>query len=138
MNIVVDTSVWSLVLRRKQIDESLIHVIAFKSCIDGGANIHLLGIVLQELLDGLKSEKDQARLLKYLTPFPFLPASKETHIQAALLRNECRRKGIQASPADFLISASCIENGFPLLTCDDDFKLIAKYSDLVLFDHNCL
>lgn len=134
MNIIVDTSVWSLVLRRKQIDESLIHVIAFKSCINSGVNVHLSGIVLQELLDGLKSEKDFARLLTYLAPFPFLITSRETHIQAAQLRNKCRKKGVQASPADFLIASSCIENGFPLLTSDDDFKHIAQYSDLVLFN----
>lgn len=133
MNLIVDTSVWSLVLRRTKIDHENQHVKIFKNCLQNGDNIHLLGNILQELLDGLSRETDQNRLLKTLTPFPLIKPERDDYIQAARLRNLCRKKGIQASPVDFLISATCAKRGYPLLTSDQDFFRIAKHCDLHLF-----
>lgn len=132
MNIVVDTSVWSLVLRRKQVDEKDPHVVLFQGHVERGDCIHLVGNVLQELLDGVSTIPDFDRLIKLLTPFPLLSMNRETFILASRLRNDCRRRGVQASPADFLISACCIENGFPLLSSDQDFAWISKHSKLTL------
>ena len=132
MNLVVDTSVWSLVLRRRRVDEADPFVVAFRSRVDRGDGIHLVGPVLQELLDGVASDVDFDRLTKLLHPFPLLPATRETYVSASRLRNLCRRKGVQASPVDFLIAAICVENGYPLLTSDRDFSLIAAHCDLIL------
>ena len=93
----------------------------------------LLGSILQELLDGVKSSRDFQRLSGVLEPFPLLELSRDTYVEAAQLRNICRSKGVQASPIDFLISAACVEYGFPLLTADRDFTHIAKHSDLMVF-----
>ncbi|MBI2336248.1 MAG: PIN domain-containing protein [Deltaproteobacteria bacterium] len=132
MNIIVDTSVWSLVLRRNHVDEHNPYVIAFRSHLEKGDCFFLLGSILQELLDGIKSEHSFEYLVKLLKPFPLVPISRETYILAARLRNQLRKKGVQASPVDFLISAASIEHEYPLLTADHDFLLIAKYCSLSL------
>jgi predicted nucleic acid-binding protein len=132
VKIVVDTSVWSLVLRRQAVDERHAHVQAFRACVEAGHELSLLGPVLQELLDGLCSTQQFSRLLSVLQPFPLVPIQRETYVLAARLRNECRKEGVQASPTDFLIASACIDSGFPLLTADQDFKRIAGCTQLVL------
>lgn len=132
MNLVVDTSVWSLVLRRPQVDEADPFVRAFRAHVEAGDGIFLVGNVLQELLDGVRAPKDFDRLLRVLDPFPLLPLEREAYVAAAELRQSCRVKGIQAGAIDCLIAAACIQHGFPLLTADRDFQHIAKHSDLVV------
>ena len=134
MNIVVDTSVWSLVLRRPHVDETHPYVTAFRHYIQNGTCIHLVGNILQELLDGVKSSSGFERLVKAMEPFPLVSAERTTYILASKLRNHCRSKGIQASPGDFSIAAACIEKGFPLLTSDGDFASIAKHSELIILE----
>jgi hypothetical protein len=132
VNIVIDTSVWSLVLRRDRVDERQEHVRTFRACIEAGHGLFLLGPILQELLDGLRSPKQFARLLSVLEPFPLAPLGGETYILAARMCNDCRKKGIQAGQTDFLIAAACVESGYPLLTADQDFHRIAACTELVL------
>ena len=132
MNLIVDTSVWSLVLRRKQVDENNPYVLAFRKNVESGHCIHLVGNVLQELLDGVKKKRDFDRLISLLEPFPLVETTRKTWIFAAELRNRCRAKGLQASPVDFLITAACIENSYPLLTSDGDFLLISRHCDLII------
>lgn len=131
MGIVVDTSVWSLVLRRGQVDESHFHVRAFREAAEQG-EVFLLGPVLQELLDGVKQASHFEKLLQILEPFPIVSPERKTYVEASRLRNLCRSKGIQASPVDFFIAASCIEKHHDLLTTDQDFERIARHSKLEL------
>lgn len=132
MNLVVDTSVWSLVLRRPRVEESHPLVREFRAHIEAGDGLFLIGNILQELLDGLRSKKDFDRLNGLMKPFPLLLLERDTYVSAAKLRQRCRSKGIQIGPIDSLIATACIEHGFPLLTADRDFRHIAKHSDLVV------
>lgn len=132
MNIVVDTSVWSLVLRRGRVDEADRWVKTFRSCVEIGHYIFLLGPILQELLTGVKTSRDFNRVLKALRPFPLLPLERETFVLAAQISSHCRRRGVQASHIDYLIAAACVENACPLLTADRDFTRIAERSELVV------
>lgn len=132
MNLVVDTSVWSLVLRRPLVDENNPYVRAFRAHIEADDGIFLTGNILQELLDGLRRKKDVDRMVRLLDPFPLMPLERGTYSAAAALRQRCRSKGIQAGAIDCLIAAACIEHGYPLLTADRDFLYIAKHSELVV------
>lgn len=132
MNLVVDTSVWSLVLRRPRVDESHPLVRAFRAHVHANDGLFLIGNILQELLDGLRNKKDVDRLRGLLEPFPLLPLERETYVAAAKLRQHCQSKGIQVGPIDCLIASACIEHGFPLLTNDRDFGHIARHADLVV------
>ena len=132
MNLVVDTSVWSLILRRPRVDETHPLVRAFRAHLQADDGIVLIGTILQELLDGLRDKKDFDRLKRLLDPFPLLPLERANYVAAAALRQHCRTKGVQVTAGDCLIAAACIEHGFPLLTADRDFSHIAKHSELAL------
>lgn len=131
MNLVVDTSVWSLVLRRPRVDEDDPHVRVFRWHLESGDRVFLIRNILQELLDGLRSTKQFDRLLDLLDPYPLLELDRATYVAAARLRSVCRSKGVNAGPADFLIAAACCQHGFPLLTADKDFVRIAGHCDLI-------
>jgi predicted nucleic acid-binding protein len=133
VNLVVDTSVWSLVLRRPRVDDSDIHVQTFRAHLESNNRLFLIGNILQELLDGLRSTKQFDRLVQLLEPFPLLELDRSTYIAAARLRTTCRTKGVLAGPIDFLIAAACCQYGYPLLTSDQDFSRIAKHCDLIVF-----
>jgi predicted nucleic acid-binding protein len=132
VNLVVDTSVWSLILRRPKIEEDNPFVQAFCDHLTAEDGIFLIGNILQELLDGLRSPHQFQRLIHFLEPFPLLKLSRATYVEAARLRSHCRGKGIQGGPVDFLIAFACIEHGFPLLTADPDFLRIARHSESVV------
>ena len=131
MNLVVDTSVWSLVLRRPRVDEDDPHVRTFRWHLESGDGLFVVGNILQELLDGLRSTKQFDRLLTLMDPYPLLDLDRQTYVAAARLQSVCRSKGINAGPIDFLIAAACSQHGFPLLTADKDFVRIASHCDLV-------
>lgn len=131
MNLVVDTSVWSLVLRRPRVNENDSHVRAFRWHLESGDGLFVVGNILQELLDGLRSTKQFDRLLTLMDPYPLLDLDRQTYVAAARLQSVCRSKGVNAGPIDFLIAAACSQHGFPLLTADKDFVRIAGYCDLV-------
>ena len=132
MNLVVDTSVWSLILRRPQVEVDNSFVQAFRRHLTAEDGLFLIGNILQELLGGLRSQSQFQRLKRSLEPFPLLVPNRTTYIEAARLRTAFRGKGVQTGPVDCLIAAVCIEQGFPLLTADRDFLRISQDSELVV------
>ena len=132
VNLVVDTSVWSLILRRPQVEVDNPFVRTFHRHLTVQDGLFLIGTILQELLDGLRSRRQFQRLKRSLEPFPLLVPNRTTHIEATPLRTASREKGIQAGPVHCLIAAVCIEQGFPLLTANRDFLRIAHDSELVI------
>jgi predicted nucleic acid-binding protein len=132
VNLVVDTSVWSLLLRRKNHDHNHPLVQKLKSCLEQQDGIFLVGTILQEILDSVRNEEQFIKLTEYFSVFPLLEVDRQDYVEASRLRNHCRSKGVQAGPADFLIAAACIRWAYPLLTADGDFILIANHSRLTL------
>lgn len=127
----VDTSVWSLALRRDSpADHSAVGILR-KALLEGDTVV-ITGIVLQELLQGFHGPKDQARIIERLQALPFLNPARDTYVQAAALRNQCRRKGVQLGTIDALIAQLCIEHGLALLTTDQDFVHAARFVPLRL------
>lgn len=131
MSLFVDTSVWSLALRRDTPPAHAAVTRLRKALLDGDTLV-ITGIVLQELLQGFHGPKAQARILERLQVLPFLNPTRDTHIQAAMLRNACRRKGVQLGTIDALIAQLCIEHDLPLLTADNDFVHAARFVPLRL------
>jgi predicted nucleic acid-binding protein len=130
VNLVVDTSVWSRFLRRRKTNDDDPFVVRLRYHLEGRDCIHLIGPILQELLDGVKERKHFDLLRDYLAPFPLVEMTREDFVEASLVRNLCRSNGVQASPTDFLICAVCIRRNYPLLTADRDFTHISAYCDI--------
>jgi predicted nucleic acid-binding protein len=94
----------------------------------------LPGIVLQEALSGLRTEKAFRDLRsKLLGAFTILPASVEDHLEAARLRNRCAGKGLNVSGLDCLIAATALSGAHELFTADADFEAIRSVSSLRLY-----
>ena len=127
----VDTSVWSLALRRDAPPDQA-PVDMLRQALLDGETIVITGIVLQELLQGFHGPKDQARIIERMQALPLLEPSRDTHIHAARLRNTCRRRGVQLGTIDALIAQLCIEHDLVLLTTDNDFVHAARFVPLRL------
>lgn len=132
MSLFVDTSVWSLLLRRDQPHDSP-QVRALVGAIESGDRIVSTGLILQELLQGFSGPKARLQIIEHFTAFPLLTPDREDHIAAAELRNQCRRRGVQAGTIDALIAQLCIRYELKLLTIDSDFEHIAKHAALTLW-----
>jgi len=134
MKILVDTSVWSLALRR-QTGVVNPEAIALKTIIEQGEDIYLLVIILQEVLQGIRNPKDFSVLKDYLEAFLLIELLREDYIKAAELRNHLMKKGTQVSTIDALIASTAISYGCYLFTTDKDFEHIAQYSKLKLYKY---
>jgi predicted nucleic acid-binding protein len=124
VNIIVDTSVWSLALRRRRAPVSP-HVQELAELISEG-RAAMLGPVRQELLSGLSAAEQYEKLRAHLREFPDLTLEPEDYEEAASYFNVCRTKGIQGSNTDFLICAAATRRRLGVLTADGDFSSFAK------------
>jgi predicted nucleic acid-binding protein len=130
VNVFVDTSVWSLAFRRDA--PSAPEVDQLQRCLAGGDTVVSTGLVLQELLQGFRGPKAADRIIQRFSLLPTLLPELDDHIEAARLRNHCRRKGVQVGTIDALIAQLCIRYDLLLLTRDDDFQHMARHTPLTL------
>jgi hypothetical protein len=132
MRILIDTSIWSFALRR-QLEFKSPESITLRTLIEQGEDIYLLGIILQEVLQGIKNPKDVHALKDYFEAFQLLELTREDYIKAAELVNRLMKKGKQIGTIDALIASAAISYSCYLFTADKDFEHIAQHSSLKLF-----
>lgn len=131
MRYLVDTSVWSLSLRRAVKSDSK-EVQVLERLLKEEEGVYLTGFILQEILQGIKHVEQFQKIKDALSCLPLLIPSADDHIFAAEIFNKCMSKGVIASTIDFLITSLAIRNEFALLTTDKDFSHIARHTDLKL------
>lgn len=129
MSLFVDTSVWSLALRRDAPPEAPV-VRMLVRAIESGDTLMTTGLVLQELLQGFAGPKARAQILDRFSAVPLLVPDREDHIRASELRNLCRRAGVQVGTIDALLAQLCIRHGLTMLSTDNDFNRIARHCAL--------
>lgn len=121
--ILVDTSVWIDFLRGTNSPQRrLLHRL-----IEDEEDICLTEIILTEILQGIKEDKDFKRVKDHLQEFPiYQPKGIDTYLNAAGIYRECRKKGKTVrKTVDCIIAAVCMENNLLLLHKDSDFNQIA-------------
>ena len=124
MNVLVDTSVWSLALRRRRLMQAP-ETLELAELVKEG-RVSLLGPVRQELLSGIVDEKQYTVLRDHLRAFPDIELDPADYEEAATFFNRCRARGVQGSNTDFLICAVAARRQLGILTTDDDFRHFAK------------
>ena len=129
MSTFVDTSVWSLALRRDAPDLSP-EVARLRRALRGDELVFTTGLVLQELLQGFHGPRAREAIVDHFAAFPFLRPDREDHIAAAELRNDCRRRGLQIGTVDALLAQLAIRFELTMLTTDADFRRIAEHHPL--------
>lgn len=134
MQVLVDTTVWSLALRRRtqtlssaeeRITAELAELVREGRC-------ELTGIVRQEILSGIRSREQFEKLRQKMRAFSDEPLAIEDHEKAAEANHECRRLGIAGSLVDFLLCAISIRRSWSIFTTDPDFLAYAKVLPLHL------
>lgn len=132
MRVVVDTSVWSLALRRSQTSANRWST-ALAGLIQQGHAL-LIGPVRQELLSGIKDALQFDRLRDDLRAFPDLRLDTADYEDAAIAFNRCRARGLQGSSTDFLICAVAVRRDLSVFSADADFRRFADVLPLRLYD----
>ena len=132
MTLLVDTSVWSLALRRDTPQRGP-EVNALVRALERGDPIVTTGLVLQELLQGFSGPKSRELILEQFSALPVLTPDREDHIAAAELRNTCRRSGLQIGTIDALIAQFSVRYSLTLLTMDQDFLGAARFVPIKLW-----
>lgn len=103
--------------------------------VEGGETVIGTGLVLQELLQGFSGPKARKAILDYFSALPLLAPDRRDHVEAAELRNICRRAGVQIGTIDALLAQLCIRNDLTMLTTDEDFRRVAQRFPLKLWSH---
>jgi len=132
LNLFVDTSVWSLALRRDMPDP-VREVSVLARALAAGEPVFTTGLVLQELLQGFRGPRARDRVVERFAALPFLLPDREDHIEAAALRNSCRRRGVQIGTIDALMAQLCIRRELTMLSTDADFARVAERHPLELW-----
>ena len=131
--ILLDTSVLSLAFRRRRAREAEPQVsVALRRLVAEDAPMGVPGIVLQELLSGVRTLQEFDRLKGIMDGFPLVIARREDHLTAARIANACARKGVPTSTVDSLIVALAVSRKAALFTIDKDFARMAPHCGLIL------
>ena len=131
MKVLVDTSIWSLALRRSKAAPAK-EALALRRLISD-YRVEMIGPVRQEILSGVRDEAQFEQLRIHLAAFPDAPLVEADFERAALFFNTCRNAGVQGSNTDFLICAVAANREWAVFTADDDFTRYAEHVPLQRF-----
>jgi predicted nucleic acid-binding protein len=98
--------------------------------IEDGVPVLTTGLVLQELLQGFSGPKARDQIIDRFSAIPLLAPDRRDHMEAADLRNRCRRAGVQVGTIDALLAQLSIRHELTMLTTDEDFRHMARHSSL--------
>lgn len=126
----VDTSVWVDFLN----GHDSVEAVRLTHAIENGEPVALPAVVIMEILLGLKSEREAARIADLLSAFDVIAEPTLLDYQrAAALYRRCRKAGFTIrSTLDCVIAQLAIRDQLPMLTKDRDFAAIARHSSLQL------
>ncbi|HAJ94865.1 MAG TPA: PIN domain nuclease, partial [Actinobacteria bacterium] len=124
--IIVDTSVWIEYFKNNQdyvpfIEDSL-----------NLENILITGLIISELLHGIKSEKEYKLLLESISAVPYVECIYEDWVRTGEILYNLKKKGRAVPLTDVLISAIAIRYNASVLTLDKHFKNIARIKLITL------
>lgn len=129
--VLVDTSVWIDFFR----DDDLPHVRRLELLIEKGENIALCGVILTEILQGIRDDPVFHRTRTYLGFLQLLPMTQDIFIEAAQIYRTLRAKGITVrKPVDCMIAATVLVYHVQLLHNDRDLTAIAQHYPLQILD----
>ena len=85
------------------------------------------GLVLQELLQGFSGPKARSQLIERFAALAFLQPDRDDHIEAAEVRNACRRNGVSIGTIDAVLIQLCLRHDLVLLSTDNDFPSASRH-----------
>lgn len=135
MNVIVDTSVWSLAFRRSRAgprgDVRMVEELT--ELIREGRAV-LMGPIRQELLSGISDTRQFTALRDRLRAFADMSVHEQDYERAAEFSNSCRQAGVQGSHVDLLICSVAAGSGSAILSTDKDFTRYARHLPITLHE----
>lgn len=125
--VLIDTSVWIEYFRN--------HAPGLVGLVEQSAKnreICVPRVVMAELIQGAKSEKEIAVIGKFMDAFTILDQTELTWLKAGRLSHELKRKGKNINLTDCYIAVLAMENDCALLTLDKHFTDISRHTGLEL------
>jgi predicted nucleic acid-binding protein len=121
LKLLVDTSVWSLALRRKNSanlnpDEQKLKAELVRAIQEG--RVAMLGIIRQEILSGIQEKAQFDKVKTALDSYLDEPVTTADHEYAARVYNECKNQGLEAGTVDILFCAVGAQRGWEVLSGD--------------------
>jgi predicted nucleic acid-binding protein len=125
--VLVDTTVWVDFLN----DKNTPQVQTLEQLVADEEDICTCGVILAEVLQGIREDADYRKTVSRFDSFLFLPMDRRTFVRAAELYRSLRRRGVTIrKTVDCMIAAAAIENRILLLHNDKDFDPIEKFCGL--------
>lgn len=125
--VIVDTTVWVDFFAGRNTPQ----VRALEQLLLEGEDICICGVILTEVLQGIRDDSHYSKTLSRFDVFLFLRMSRPTFVKAAELYRTLRRHGVTIRKAvDCMIAAVAIEHNIRLLHNDKDFDPIEKFCGL--------
>lgn len=132
MSLLVDTSVWSLALRR-DVETQSREVVALRNALLGTDQVFSTGLILHELLQGFAGPKARDSIVERFTALAFVEPDRQDYIDAAEVRNTCRRHGVQIGTIDALVIQLSRRHDLQILTADNDFRSASLHIEFRLW-----
>jgi len=127
MMVLVDTTVWIDFFAAR----SSPHVAALESLIERREDICICGIILTEVLQGIRKDSEFQKTRDLFNNLIFLPMHYPVFLRSADIFRKLRSKGITIRKSlDCMIASVAIKNDIPLLQNDKDFQPIEKHCSL--------
>ena len=120
-NVLVDTSIWIEYFNKPDSNAGK----SLENLLKEG-RVFLTGIILTELLQGAKIEKEFESILESMLALPFLKTTLNTWIQAGRISFALRKKGITIPTTDLIIASLSLENNCKIFTLDLHFNKIPR------------
>ncbi|MDN5317491.1 MAG: hypothetical protein PWR08_1616 [Thermoanaerobacterium sp.] len=116
--ILVDTSVWIEYFGNKQGIAEIIDNMLMQD------RVYIMGLIIAELLQGVKTKKELEMLERYIDSIPIVPCDDKDWIEAGRLSFKLTRDGKTIPLLDVLIAATSLKNNMMIFSFDQHFKMI--------------
>jgi hypothetical protein len=125
--VLVDSSIWIEFFRRNEPYHGIV------SQLMDDEQIVCCGVILAELMQGAKSDKELAVLEDFLQIFTFIHETPELWAAAGKLSHKQRRKGVTVGLSDCFIAVAAASANVPLATLDSHFEVLRKPAGISIF-----
>ena len=125
--VLVDTSVWIEFFRKHEPYHGIVTQLMDEE------RVVCCGVILAELMQGARSDKELAVLEDFLQVFTFIPEPPEVWAAAGKLSCKLRRKGLTTGLSDCFIAVAAASSGVQVATLDSHFDALCKPAGITLF-----
>ncbi len=116
--ILADTSIWIEFFRPDTAAGNLLETLLTEN------SVVTCGIVLFELMQGVKSDKEKAAIMDALSGLPYREMNEQLWLRSAELSSSLKKKGVTLPLSDIFIAAIAIEHNLSVFTLDKHFEQI--------------